>query len=135
VKGAYFTIQKTLPVLKDKSAIMLNASVAATIGMKGLSVYSATKAAIINLAKTLAADLSDREIRVNAISPSYTATLSALKLNEGKIESANAKVPFQNRFATPEEMGSTVLYLMSNDTSYMTGQNIIVDSGLTSLYN
>jgi len=131
LKGAYFTVQKALPLLKDQSVIVLNASTAGIIGIKGLSVYSATKAAMINLAKTLAADLAERQIRVNAISPSYTATPLALELNQGNIENVNAMIPFQQRFAEPIEMAKTVLYLMSDDTSYMTGQNIIVDAGLT----
>lgn len=134
LKGAYFTVQKALPLLNNNSSIVLNASAAGTIGLKGLSVYSATKAAMINLAMTLASDLAEREIRVNAISPSYTATLLALKLNEGNMENVNVTIPFQHRFAQPIEMAKTVLYLMSDDSSYMTGQNVVVDAGLTTIF-
>jgi NAD(P)-dependent dehydrogenase (short-subunit alcohol dehydrogenase family) len=135
VKGAYFTIQKALPLLNDGASIILNTSVADSQGQVGTSVYSATKAALRSLARTAAAELVGRGIRVNTVAPGpiVTPIFGRIGLSqEGADEFAKqivAKVPMK-RFGQPEEVAATVAFLASQDASYITGVEINVDGGL-----
>jgi NAD(P)-dependent dehydrogenase (short-subunit alcohol dehydrogenase family) len=135
IKGAYFTIQKALPFLNDGASIILNTSVADSTGTAGTSAYSATKAALRSLARTAAAELVERGIRVNAIAPGPIVTpifgRTGLpkeafdELARGIVD----KVPMK-RFGQPEEVAAAVAFLASQDASYITGVEINVDGGL-----
>jgi len=135
VKGAYFTIQKALPFMNDGGSIVLNTSVANSKGNAGTSAYSATKAALRSLARTAAAELVGRGIRVNAVSPGPIVTPIFGKAGlpkEAVDEFAKqivAKVPMK-RFGQPEEVAAAVAFLASQDASYITGVEINVDGGV-----
>ena len=137
-KGAYFTIQKCLPLLNDNGSIVLNASINAYIGMPNSSVYAASKAALITLARTLSAELVGRGIRVNVVSPGPVTTpifnrvgLPAEALEE-LAKSIQAQVPMK-RFGRPEEIAKTVLFLASNDSSFLLGTELVADGGMSQL--
>jgi NAD(P)-dependent dehydrogenase (short-subunit alcohol dehydrogenase family) len=137
-KGAYFTIQKALPFLNDNASIVLNTSIVAHIGMPNSSVYAASKAALITLARTLSAELVGRGIRVNAVSPGPVTTpiLNRLGLPPEALEetrnSLKDQVPMK-RFGLPEEIAKTVLFLASTDSSFLLGTEIIADGGMSQL--
>jgi NAD(P)-dependent dehydrogenase (short-subunit alcohol dehydrogenase family) len=137
-KGAYFTIQKALPFLNDNASIVLNTSIVAHIGMPNSSVYAASKAALITLARTLSAELVGRGIRVNAVSPGPISTpiLNRLGLPPEALEetrnSLEDQVPMK-RFGRPEEIAKTVLFLASNDSSFLLGTEIVADGGMSQL--
>jgi len=135
IKGAYFTIQKALPLLNDGASIILNTSVADSTGTAGTSAYAASKAALRSLARTAAAELAGRGIRVNTVAPGPIVTpifgrtgLPQEAVDEFKKEIV-AKVPMK-RFGQPEEVASAVAFLASQDASYITGVEINVDGGL-----
>jgi NAD(P)-dependent dehydrogenase (short-subunit alcohol dehydrogenase family) len=134
IKGAYFTIQKALPYLNDGASIILNTSVVDGNGTIGASAYSGTKAALRSLARTAAAELVGRGIRVNTVAPGPIVTpifgrtgLPQEAIDEfakGVVE----RVPMK-RFGQPEEVAATVAFLASQDASYITGVEINVDGG------
>jgi NAD(P)-dependent dehydrogenase (short-subunit alcohol dehydrogenase family) len=135
IKGAYFTVQKALPLLNDGASIILNTSVADQTGTVGASAYSATKAALRSLARTTAAELAGRGIRVNTVAPGPIVTpifgrtgLPKEAIDEFAREIV-AKVPLK-RFGQPEEVAGAVAFLASQDASYITGVEINVDGGL-----
>jgi NAD(P)-dependent dehydrogenase (short-subunit alcohol dehydrogenase family) len=135
IKGAYFTIKKALPLLNDGASIILNTSVAASTGTPGTSAYSSTKAALRSLARTAAAELVERGIRVNAVAPGPIVTPIFDKTGLPKeafdafAKEIIAKVPMK-RFGQPEEVAATVAFLASQDASYITGVEINVDGGM-----
>ncbi|HEY3040231.1 MAG TPA: SDR family oxidoreductase [Pyrinomonadaceae bacterium] len=137
-KGAYFTIQKLLPLLSDNASIILNTSINANIGMPNTSVYAASKAALITLARTLSAELVGRGIRVNALSPGPISTPIFNRLGlppEAFQEIANSireQVPMK-RFGRPEEIAKTALFLASDDSSFLLGTEIVADGGMSQL--
>jgi NAD(P)-dependent dehydrogenase (short-subunit alcohol dehydrogenase family) len=134
IKGAYFTIQKALPFLNDGASIILNTSVADSKGTAGASAYSATKAALRSLARTAAAELVGRGIRVNAIAPGpiVTPIFGRAGLPQQAIDDFAkeivSKVPMK-RFGQPEEVAGAVAFLASQDASYITGVELNVDGG------
>jgi NAD(P)-dependent dehydrogenase (short-subunit alcohol dehydrogenase family) len=134
IKGAYFTIQKALPFLNDGASIILNTSVADNTGNAGMSAYSATKAALRSLARTAAAELVGRGIRVNTVAPGpiVTPIIERTGLPKEAIDQFSkeivAKVPMK-RFGQPEEVAGVVAFLASQDASYITGVEINVDGG------
>src|SRR5438132_10635890 len=135
VKGAFFTIQKAVPLMPKGSAIVLNASINGHIALPGSTVYGASKAAVINLAKTLSVDLLEKGIRVNAVSPGPVMTpifnrlgLPADQLQQTK-EWITSLVPLK-RFGSPEELASAVLFLSSPESSFVLGTELIVDGGV-----
>ncbi|HEY2974404.1 MAG TPA: SDR family oxidoreductase [Pyrinomonadaceae bacterium] len=137
-KGAYFTIQKALPFLNDNASIVLNTSIVAHIGMPNSSVYAASKAALITLARTLSAELVGRGIRVNAVSPGPVTTpiLNRLGLPPEALEETRSNLKDQvpmKRFGLPEEIAKTVLFLASTDSSFLLGTEIIADGGMSQL--
>jgi NAD(P)-dependent dehydrogenase (short-subunit alcohol dehydrogenase family) len=138
LKGVFFTVQKAIPIMPKGSAIVLNASINAHLGMPGTTVYGATKAAVLNLAKTLSADLLEKGIRVNAISPGpITSSLlerdgiTQEKLQETK-DWIQSKIPIK-RFGTPEEIAAAVLYLTAPESAFILGAELIIDGGMTTL--
>jgi NAD(P)-dependent dehydrogenase (short-subunit alcohol dehydrogenase family) len=131
VKGVLFTVQKALPLLADYASIILNASIAASKALgPEWSVYNATKAALRSFARTWTIALKDRRIRVNAVSPGYTDTPAwhaALEFEEA-MKTISDSIPL-GRFATPEEIAKSVVFLASDDSSYVTGTELFVDGG------
>lgn len=138
VKGLFFTVQKLAPLMNDGGSIILNASVAASQGMQNLTVYAATKAAVVSLSKTLSAELLGRNIRVNAVSPGpiNTPLLGKTGMTEEQAKEALdgilAIVPM-NRFGESEEIAQGVLYLASDDSRYVVGHELIIDGGMITL--
>ena len=135
MKGAYFTIQKALPYLNDGASIILNTSVAGIKGTVGASAYSATKAAMRSLARTAAAELAERGIRVNTVAPGpiQTPIFGRTGLPQEALDDFAkdilGKVPMK-RFGQPEEVAGAVAFLASSDASYITGVELNVDGGL-----
>jgi NAD(P)-dependent dehydrogenase (short-subunit alcohol dehydrogenase family) len=134
VKGLLFTVQKALPLLPDGGSIILNASIVASKGLSSNSVYSATKAAVRSFARTWTTDLKDRRIRVNAISPGPIDTpglselLASSETGEQRKKMISNTVPL-GRFGRPEEIAKAVVFLASDDASYITGIELFVDGG------
>src|SRR6266700_4409365 len=135
IKGAYFTVQKAIPLLNDGASIILNTSVADRKGTVGASAYSATKAALRSLARTAAAELVGRGIRVNTVAPVpiVTPIFGKTGLPQEAIDEfakgVLTRVPMK-RFGQPEEVAAAVAFLASQDASYITGVEINVDGGL-----
>jgi NAD(P)-dependent dehydrogenase (short-subunit alcohol dehydrogenase family) len=134
VKGLVFTVQKALPLLPDGASIILNASIVASKGLPANSVYSATKAAVRSFARTWTTDLKDRRIRVNAVSPGGTDTpglnrlLASTEAGQERLKSLSSSVPL-GRLGTPDEVARAVVFLASDDSSYITGSELFVDGG------
>ena len=134
VKGLVFTVQKALRLLPDGASIILNASVVASKGLSSNSVYSATKAAIRSFARTWTTDLKDRRIRVNAISPGTIDTpglnelLASGEAGEQRKKMVTSAIPL-GRFGRPDEIAKAVVFLASDDSSYVTGTELFVDGG------
>lgn len=134
VKGVLFTVQKSLPLLRDCGSIILNASIVGSKGLSSNSVYSATKAAVRSFARTWTTDLKDRRIRVNAISPGPIDTpglselLASSETGEQRKKMISNAVPL-GRFGKPEEIAKAAVFLASDDASYITGVELFVDGG------
>ena len=138
LRGAFFTIQKAVPLLSRGAAVVLNASINAHMGMPNSSVYGASKAAVVNLAKTLSADLLQRGVRVNVVSPGPVATpiLDRMGLPEEQTrqlkEQITEQVPLK-RFGHPDEIAAAVLYLSSSESAFVVGTELVVDGGMIQL--
>ena len=138
VKGLLFSVQKALPLIPNGASIILNASVVASTGNPALSIYSATKAAVRSFARTWIIDLKDRKIRVNAISPGPISTpgFDGLMRTEGEGGQfkANlvASVPL-GRMGTPDEIARAIVFLASDDSSFVTGTELFVDGGVAQI--
>jgi NAD(P)-dependent dehydrogenase (short-subunit alcohol dehydrogenase family) len=136
VKGVYFTVQKAVPLMRAGGAIVLNASVAAGKGNPVGSIYGASKAAVRSFGRTIAAELVERGIRVNVVSPGPIETpifdrmMTPEQVAELKVAWA-ARNPMK-RFGTTDEVAAAVLFLASNDASYVTGVDLLVDGGVGS---
>ena len=135
VRGLFFTVQKALPHLNDGAAIVLNASVVDELGMPGASVYSASKAAVRSFARTLTAELADRGIRINVVSPGPVPTpifertgMSQEAIDE-TLRGIVSQVPMK-RPGKPEEIADAVLFLSGPESSYITGVDLNVDGGM-----
>jgi NAD(P)-dependent dehydrogenase (short-subunit alcohol dehydrogenase family) len=139
VKGLLFTVQKALPLLKDGSSIILNASIVASTGAPAFSVYSASKAAVRSFARTFTSDLKDRKIRVNAVSPGVIPSpgyRSSLGMTEEQVkqyaDSVVSNIPL-GRTGTLDEIARAVSFLASDESSYITGIELVVDGGMTQI--
>jgi NAD(P)-dependent dehydrogenase (short-subunit alcohol dehydrogenase family) len=134
VKGLLFTVQKALPLLPDGASIILNASIVASKGLSANSVYSATKAAVRSFARTWTTDLKDRRIRVNAVSPGSIDTpglselLASSETGQQRLKMLSTTVPL-GRLGRPDEIAKAVVFLASDDSSYITGTELFVDGG------
>lgn len=137
-KGTFFTAQKALPLLRDNGSIVLMSSENRMIGIPPFTTYAATKAAIRSFARTWGAELKDRKIRVNSISPGPIETPVIVEM-AGSVERAEelkkaaaTLVPLA-RMGQPEEVASVALFLASDESSYITGSDIVVDGGHTQI--
>jgi len=137
-RGLAFTVKKALPLLSDGGAIIVITSIAGNKGIAGLTAYSATKAAVRSFVRTWTAELKDRRIRVNAISPGPINT-SIFEQQAPTKEEADqiraqfaAAVPF-GRLGRPEEIASTALFLASDEASFIAGVDLPVDGGMTAI--
>jgi len=134
VKGLLFTVQKALPLMPDGASIILNASIVASKGLPANSVYSATKAAVRSFARTWTTDLKDRHIRVNAVSPGPIETpglndlVGSTGVGEQRLKMLSNTVPL-GRLGMPDEIAKAVVFLASDDSSYITGTELFVDGG------
>ena len=133
-KGAFFTLQKFIPVLRDGASVINLSSINAYTGMPNTAAYAASKAALNALTRTAATELAPRKIRVNAVNPGPVQTEIFGKLgmpDEAIQEFANAmqnRIPF-NRFGKPEEIANVVAFLASDEASFITGSEYNVDGG------
>ncbi|MBW4528992.1 MAG: SDR family oxidoreductase [Phormidium tanganyikae FI6-MK23] len=136
LKGPFFLIQNLLPILANPASIVLNTSINAHIGMPYSSIYSASKAAMLSLAKTLSGELVERRIRVNAISPGPIATpilgKSGLPAEQVQqiAEGYRNQIPLK-RFGEPIEIAKAAVFLASDESSFMLGSEMIIDGGIT----
>jgi NAD(P)-dependent dehydrogenase (short-subunit alcohol dehydrogenase family) len=138
VKGLLFTVQKALPLLPEGASIILNASITSIKGTPAFSVYSATKAAVRSFARNWTLDLKERKIRVNAISPGVVPTpgYDHLGLNDQQlqefIDSQAVTIPL-GRVGTPNEIAKAVVFLASDDSSFVNGIELFVDGGMAQI--
>ncbi|MEP6876166.1 MAG: SDR family oxidoreductase [Burkholderiales bacterium] len=138
LKGPYFLLQALLPLLANPSSVVLNTSVNAHIGMPNSSVYAASKAGLISLARTLSGELIGRGIRVNAISPGPISTplYGKLGLSDDDLqktaESIRALVP-AGRFGTPNEIAKAVVFLASDESAFTVGSELLIDGGMSGI--
>ena len=139
VKGAYFTIQKALPLFPSTGGtVVLNGSINAHIGMPNSSIYAASKAALISFARTLSSELVAKGIRVNVVSPGPVSTpiYGRLGLPPEALQQMAANIQEQvpmKRFGNPDEIANAVLFLASSESSFILGTEIIADGGMSQL--
>lgn len=132
VKGTIFTVKKALPLLSEGASIIMTGSIASIKGLPGMSIYSASKAAVRSFARTWTLELQPRKIRVNVISPGSIDTATFDGVPEEIKQSFVEKIPM-GRFGTSEEIANAALFLASNDSSYITGIELFVDGGLAQI--
>ncbi len=139
VKGLLFTVQKALPLLVSGGSIVLNASIVSITGSPAFSVYSATKAAVRSFARTWCVDLKERGIRVNAISPGvvptagYTTSLGMTREQVDQfVQASIGNIPL-GRAGSTDEIAKAVLFLGSEESSYVNGIELFVDGGLAQI--
>lgn len=135
VKGVLFTVQKALPVLRDGASIILTSSTTGTAGTANFSIYSASKAAVRNFARSWILDLKDRHIRVNVVSPGLTETAGLNDLFGGGEQATGIKDDFVNaiptgRIGEPKDVANAVLFLASEESSFVNGIELFVDGGM-----
>lgn len=134
VKGVVFTVQKALPLLKDGGAIVLNGSIVSILGQPAFSIYAATKAAVRSFARNWAVDLQHRKIRVNVVSPGFipTPAYDYLGITPEMLETVVAGIPL-GRVGTTEDIAKAVMFLASEDSSYINGSELFVDGGVAQI--
>ena len=139
VKGTLFTVQKALALMPDGAAIVLNASITSIKGTPAFGVYAASKAAVRSFARTWAVDLKDRKIRVNVVSPGTVITpgyKNELGMSDAQIEELEAQVAASTplgRAGTPDEIAKAVVFLASDDSSYVNAIELFVDGGMAQI--
>jgi NAD(P)-dependent dehydrogenase (short-subunit alcohol dehydrogenase family) len=139
VKGTLFTVQKALPLMPDGATIVINGSIASIKGPPAFGVYSATKAALRSFARTWSVDLKDRKIRVNVVSPGTVITpgyKNSLRLNDEQIARMEADTTGTaplGRPGTPDEVAKAVVFLASEESSYIAGVELFVDGGIAQI--
>jgi len=137
-KGTFFTVQRAVPHLNKGASVILTGSIAGQIGMAGMSVYSATKAAIRSLARTFSAELLPKGIRVNNLSPGpiQTPIFSKMGLSQEEIDGFGKQIMTQvpmGRFGESDEMAKAALFLASSDSSYIAGIDLVADGGMSQI--
>lgn len=138
LKGPFFLLQSLLPILANPASVVLNTSINAHIGMPGSSVYAASKAGLISLARTLSGELIGRGIRVNAVSPGPVSTPLYGKLGfsaedlQKTAEAIRSQIP-AGRFGEPSEIAKAVVFLASDEAAFMVGSETIIDGGMSAL--
>lgn len=128
VRGTLFTVQKALPLMRDGGSIIMTGSIAGVKGFPGLSVYSASKAAVRSFARTWTVDLKPRKIRVNVISPGTIDTGVFVGVPTEIKDQFVSLIPM-GRIGEPREIASAALFLASDDSSFVTGIELFVDGG------
>jgi NAD(P)-dependent dehydrogenase (short-subunit alcohol dehydrogenase family) len=139
LNGAFFTVNSAAPLLNDHGSIIFNGSVHDYLGQTGLAAYAATKGGLVSMARSIAADLAPRNIRVNVVAPGATKTpiwKRGSRANDTAEQSAkladfiSATIPL-GRWGEPEELAKAVLFLASDDSSYINAVELMVDGGMT----
>lgn len=138
VKGPYFLVQALLPIFANPASIVLNTSVNAHIGMPNSSIYAATKAALLSMARTLSGELISRGIRVNAVSPGPISTplYGKLGLSEANLKAAAASIQSQiplGHFGKPADIAHAIVFLASDESAFTVGSEFVIDGGMTTL--
>lgn len=134
LKGPFFLIQALLPIFANPASIVLTTSINAHMGMPNSSIYSATKAALVSLARTISGELITRGIRVNAISPGPIATplYTKLGLKEADAKALQSQIP-AGRFGKPSEVAEAVVFFASDESAFTVGSELVIDGGMTNL--
>ena len=137
-KGPFFLTQELLPIFANPTSIVLNASINAHIGMPNTTIYAASKAALLSLAKTLSGELISRGIRVNAISPGPIATplLTKLGLSKENLDAVNESIRKQvpvGRFGDPAEIARAIVFFASDEAAFTVGSELVIDGGMSTL--
>ncbi|MBS1143755.1 MAG: 3-oxoacyl-(acyl-carrier-protein) reductase [Proteobacteria bacterium] len=138
LKGVFFSLQKALPMLREGSSIIVTTSITNRLGSPNFSVYAACKAALRSLVASLSLELIPRKIRINAVSPGPIATPMFSRLGlppeiSAAIQNEITQKSPCHRFGAPEEVARTILFLSSDESSYIVGQEIVVDGGMSLL--
>jgi NAD(P)-dependent dehydrogenase (short-subunit alcohol dehydrogenase family) len=128
VRGTLFTVQKALPLMKDGGSIIMTGSIASVKGLPGISVYSASKAAVRSFARAWTVELKARNIRVNVISPG-TVDTGVFTGVPKEVEDQFVSLIPMGRIGEPEEIATAALFLASKDSSFVTGIELFVDGG------
>jgi len=139
LNGAFFTVNSTAPLLNDNGSVIFNGSVHNYLGQQGMAAYAATKGALVSMARAIAADLAPRNIRVNVVAPGATKTPiwkrgpreSATQEESAKLTTFISSVVPLGRWGEPEELAKAVLFLASDDSSYVNAVELMVDGGMT----
>ena len=136
VKGPFFLIQALLPLLANPASIVINGSVNAHIGMPNSSVYGASKAAMVSMARTLSGELISRGVRVNVVSPGPISTplYGKLGFSEADLKSVAASIQSQvpaGRFGTPSEIAKAFVFLASDESAFTVGAELLIDGGMS----
>jgi NAD(P)-dependent dehydrogenase (short-subunit alcohol dehydrogenase family) len=132
VRGTLFTVQKALPLFRDGGSIVMNGSIASVKGMPGRSVYGASKAALRSFARTWLVELKERKIRVNVMSPGPIDTPALENAPPEMIEQFRSMIP-RKELGRPEEIAAAVLFLASDDSSFVNSSELSVDGGLAQI--
>lgn len=134
LKGVFLTVQRALPYLSNGASIILISSLAGKEGVKNFSAYAASKAGVVSLAKSFAAELVEKNIRVNSISPGvvWTSMFEGLNLSQDALKGWTQSIPMK-RFAKPDEIAQVALFLASDKSSYITATDIAVDGGVSGI--
>jgi NAD(P)-dependent dehydrogenase (short-subunit alcohol dehydrogenase family) len=138
LNGAFFTVNSSVPLLNDNGSIIFNGSVHNYLGQAGMAAYAATKGGVVSMARAIAADLAPRNIRVNVVAPGATKTPiwkrgrpnATAEESEKLSDFFSSTVPLA-RWAEPEDLAKAVLFLASDDSSYINAVELMVDGGLT----
>lgn len=138
MKGVLFTVQKALPLLREGASVVLTGSVTGSTGTPAFSIYSATKAAVRNFARNWILDLKDRKIRVNVVSPGLIDTAGLNDLFGGGQQSEEVKASIlgnipAGRIGQPEDIAKAVLFLASDEASFVNGTELFVDGGMAQI--